>query len=186
MKLFKFENFQLTITEEALLIKAFRDLWERDESKNKEQFFLEMGFVYFVYDPRSDFMFIVNEEDRIPKVKEEVGIPEDWEPDAKILRAIETYKLLITTVSTSAIDSSRKLIDKLKVYLDTIDLNEKDSKGAPVHSLSNITATIKQIPALTIDLQKAEKVLNSEIEENAKMRGAGVKKILEDGFEKIE
>ena len=74
MKLFKFENFQLTITEEALLIKAFRDLWERDDSNSNEKFFMEMGYVYFVYDPRSDFMFIVDEEDRIPKVKEEVGI----------------------------------------------------------------------------------------------------------------
>ena len=45
MKLFKFENFQLTITEEALLIKAFRDLWERDDSKNKEKFFMEMGSI---------------------------------------------------------------------------------------------------------------------------------------------
>lgn len=185
MKLFKFENFQLTITEEALLIKAFRDLWERDTSDKKEQVFMEMGYIYFVYDPRSDFMFIVDEEDRIPRVKEEIGVPDDWEPDPLIIKAINTYKLLITTVSTAAIDSSRKLIDKIKTYLDTIDLNEKDAKGSPVHTLSNITTTIKQIPGLVTDLYKAEKVLNSEIEENTKMRGAGVKKLLEDGFETI-
>ena len=185
MKLFKFENFQLTITEEALLIKAFRDLWERDDSKNKEKFFMEMGYVYFVYDPRSDFMFIVDEEDRIPKVKEEVGIPEDWEPDELVLKAIKIYKLLTTTVSSDSIDSARKLIDKMKKHLDSINFDEKNAKGDPVYSIATIASTIKQIPSLVIDLNKAEKVLNAEINEMSKMRGAGVKKILEDGLETV-
>lgn len=185
MKLFKFENFQLTITEEALLIKAFRDLWERDDSNSKEKFFMEMGYVYFVYDPRSDFMFIVDEEDRIPKVKEEVGIPEDWEPDDLVLKAIKIYKLLTTTVSSDSIDSARKLIDKMKRHLDSINFDEKNAKGDPVYSLATIASTIKQIPSLVIDLNKAEKVLNAEIEEMSKMRGAGIKKIFEDGLETV-
>lgn len=35
MKLVKFDNWKLVITEEALLIGAFAALWKRDKSKDK-------------------------------------------------------------------------------------------------------------------------------------------------------
>ena len=73
----------------------------------------------------------------------------------------------------------------MKRHLDSINFNEKNAKGDPVYSLATIASTIKQIPSLVIDLNKAEKVLNAEIEEMSKMRGAGIKKIFEDGLETV-
>jgi hypothetical protein len=35
MKLFKYEGYQITISEEALLLKPFADIWKRDRSKSK-------------------------------------------------------------------------------------------------------------------------------------------------------
>ena len=37
MKLFKYEGYNLKVSEEALMLKPFKDLWKRDKSKNKDQ-----------------------------------------------------------------------------------------------------------------------------------------------------
>ena len=47
MKLFKFEGYKVIIEPEALLLKPFRLIWERDKKETKEKAINELGFVYF-------------------------------------------------------------------------------------------------------------------------------------------
>ena len=65
MKLFKFEGYKVIIEPEALLLKPFRLIWERDKKETKEKAINELGFVYFFADPRSDYQYIVDEDERI-------------------------------------------------------------------------------------------------------------------------
>jgi hypothetical protein len=81
MKLVKFENWKLTITEEALLISAFAALWKRDKTKDKSNALRDLGIIYFLCDPRSDYMFITDENDRLKDIKEREGLPSNWQPD---------------------------------------------------------------------------------------------------------
>jgi len=185
MKLFKFEGFKLNISEEALAIKAFRDIWNRDKSDTKEKAIQELGFIYFFCDPRSDYMFLIDEETRMEKILEQEGFPKKWKPDKTIEKAMEVYKYLTTSPSSLLLQDTRELINKLRVQLKEIDLKAVDDKGKPIYTLNTITATIKQIPGLIEDLNKAEKAIVSDIEENAKMRGNGVKKLLEDGLDQL-
>lgn len=182
MKLFQFVNFQVKISEEALCIKAFRDIWERDKSKEKTRAQQELGFIYFYCDPRSDYMFLIDEDTRMEKIIEQEGMPKDWKPDEKVNKAIEVYKYLTTTSSSLLLQDTRELINKVRSQLKEIDLSLRDSNGKPIYTLNTVTSTIKQIPGLIKDLNEAEKAISSEIEENAKMRGSGIKKIFEDGF----
>ena len=92
MKLFKYESYQITIEPEALLLKPFKVIWNRDRSKNKEKAMNELGFVYFFTDPRSDYQYIIDEKQRMEAIKEGEGLPENWKPDAKILEAVDFYK----------------------------------------------------------------------------------------------
>lgn len=183
MKLFKFEAFKLNISEEALSIKAFRDIWDRDKSKTKERAIQELGFIYFFCDPRSDYMFLIDEDTRMEKIVEQEGLPKNWKPDKCMEKAIEVYKYLVTSPSSLLLQDTRELIDKLRKQLKEIDLTAVDDKGKPLYTLNTITSTIKQIPGLIKDLNEAEKSISADIEETSKMRGNGVKKILEDGFD---
>ena len=182
MKLFQFVNFQVKISEEALSIKAFRDIWQRDKSKEKLKAQQELGFIYFFCDPRSDYMFLIDEDTRMEKIIEQEGMPKDWKPDEKVNKAIEVYKYLTTTSSSLLLQDTRELINNVRSQLKEIDLSLRDSNGKPIYTLNTVTSTIKQIPGLIKDLNEAEKAISSEIEENAKMRGSGIKKIFEDGF----
>ena len=182
MKLFKFENFQLTITEEALLIKAFRDLWERDTSADKSIAKLELGLVYFNCDPRSDYMFIIDDAERLNMIRLQEGLPNTWEPDELILKAMETYKSMSHTTSSMLLSDTRQLVQNLRSQLLTIDLYATDDRGKPIYTLNTITSTIKQIPELSETLLKAEKALAKELDEVEKMRGGGAQKVLENGI----
>lgn len=182
MKLFKFENFQITITEEALLVKAFRDIWERDQSPKKLLATLELGYMYFLCDPRSDYMYLVDESTRSDAIILQEGMPKTWKPDTLVKDAMRIYKTLTTTSGSLLLEDTRELIDRVRAQMKEIDLSLTDDKGKPIYTLQTVVATIKQIPGLIEDLNKAEKSLTKELDEVSRMRGAGSKKILEDGF----
>lgn len=182
MKLFKYENYEIVISEEALCVASFRALWKRDRSKTKEKAIKELGFLYFCYDPRSDYMFIIDEEDRIKAIKEQEGFDPKWKTDKLMLDAIDTYKFLLHTTAALLLEDTRILIDKIRMQLKEIDLTKVDEKGKPIYTLNTITSTVKQIPSLSEELKKAEKALSEEIEENSRMRGQKAKKMTEDGL----
>ena len=88
MKLFKYEGYKITISEEALLLRPFKAIWKRDKSQNKEKALMELGFIYFFCDIRSDYQYIVDEDARKESIKEGEGLPKNWEPDAAVKEAL--------------------------------------------------------------------------------------------------
>lgn len=186
MKLVKFQDYKITITEEALLIKSFATLWKRDRSKDKLQALTEFGIMYFLLDPRSDYMYITDEKERLASIKEQEGLPENWQPDKQLLEAMRVYKFLTNTSSTLLLDSSRLAVDKIRVFLEELDLTAVDDKGKPKYTINSITSALKDIPNLIKNIREVELAVNKEIEEVTKMRGQATKKLKEDGFNEIQ
>lgn len=179
MKLFKYEGYKITISEEALLLKPFKNIWKRDKTPSKDKAMAELGFIYFFCDIRSDYQYIVDEESRKQAIKEGEGLPKDWEPDKVVLEAMQFYNKFKPT-SALLLEDTRYAVDKLRKLLREIDLNQLDDKGKPIYTLNTITATIKQVPALVRDLDEAERSIAKEIAQNDKVRGAQTKSIYED------
>ena len=182
MKLFKYEGFKVTIEPEAILLKPFRIIWERYKKDTKEKAINELGFVYFFADPRSDYQYIVDEEDRIKAIKEGEGLPDKWVPDKQILAAIDFYKQFKTS-SVLLLETTRMLVDKLMKQMKSLDLDERDDKNKPIFALNTITATIEKVPALVLKLDEAEKTISSELKNDSRMRGQGEKSVFEDNLE---
>lgn len=179
MKLFKYESYKIEISEEAFALKVFRQIWNRDRTINKERAITELGFVYFMIDPRSDYQYIVDSDERAKAIIEDEGLPNDWKPDKLVQEAMELYGKFKPTAAL-LLEDTRYAVDKLRKLLRDINLEEKDDKGKPVYTLNAITATIKQVPGLAKDLDEAEKTLASEMKSQGRMRGQGEKTIMED------
>lgn len=179
MKLFKYESYKITISEEALLLKPFKKIWDRDKSKSKEKALSELGFIYFFCDARSDYQYIVDEELRKEQIKEGEGMPKEWQPDKLVEEAMEFYNKFKPT-SALLLEDTRFAIDKLRKLLREIDLGQTDSNGKPIYTLNTITATIKQVPSLVKDLDEAERSIAKELAQNDKVRGAQTKAMYED------
>ena len=179
IRLFKYENYKVTISEEAILLKPFKAIWNRDRTKSKDRALDELGFIYFFCDPRSDYQYLTDETERKKAIKEGEGLPEKWEPDKLVLDAMDFYNSFKPT-SALLLEDTRYAVDKLRKLLKDINLEDKDDKGKPIYTLNTITATIKQIPSLVKDLDEAEKTLTSEMMQKGRMRGQGEKTIFED------
>lgn len=142
-----------------------------------------LSIVYFTYDPRSDYSYIVDDDLRLKEVCDSNGfdIPKFSKQE---LECIELYKKLTTTISAELLRSTKVAVDKVRKFLEDIDLTEVDDKGRLVYPINTVTAAIKQVPQLAKEVREAEKIVAKEIEEQGRARGGNEnKKIFEDSLE---
>ena len=179
MRLLTYEGYNLTIDPMLLTLKPFKALWVRDKTVKKERAISEIAYIYFMEDPRSDYQYIVDRDERSKAIKEGEGLKSTWQPDGTVKEAMKLYASF-KTPSALLLEDTRIAVDKLRKLLRDIDLDATDDKGKPIYTLNIVTATIKQIPALIKDLDEAERALAKEIAQSDKVRGAQEKSIYED------
>lgn len=177
LKLFKYEGYKIVISEEAFALKPFRQIWMRDRSINKDKATMELGFIYFFCDPRSDYQYLTDEDERKEAIKEGEGLPPKWEPDKVVQEAMTFYNSFKPT-SALLLDDTRLMVDKYRKRL-----REQEFDGLEVKELKELGALIKQIPSLVKDLDEAEKALTSEMRNAGKMRGQGEKSLMDDSLD---
>lgn len=174
MRLFKYEGYKVVISEEAFALKPFRQIWQRDRTINKDRAIMELGFIYFMVDPRSDYQYLVDSKERMEAIKEGEGLPPKWQPDKIVTEAMNFY-MSFKPISALLLEDTRFMVDKYRKRLKEQEFDELEIKD-----LKEVGALIKQIPLLVKDLNEAEKALNSEMGESGRMRGSGEKTIFED------
>lgn len=174
LKLFKYEGYKIVISEEAFALKPFRQIWQRDKTINKDRAIMELGFIYFFCDPRSDYQYLVDDNERMEAIKEGEGLPAKWQPDKVVTEAMNFY-MSFKPISALLLEDTRFMVDKFRAKLRSIDFDSLEVK-----EFKEITGIVKQITPLVKDLDEAEKALNSEIRNSGKMRGSGEKTIFED------
>lgn len=182
MRLFKYEGYRVTVSPEALLLKPFKRIWDRDRSESKLRAMLELAFIYFYCDPRSDYMIFSDEETRQEEIKKGEGMKDTWAPDKLVLEAIEMYKTLMVTPSSALLTDARAAIDKIRQQLRDISFEGIEPAKIP-KAIKDTSDALTRIPELIEAYQKAEKTLNSEIQEKSRIRGGTEKKIFDEGLD---
>lgn len=176
MKLFKFENYEVTVAPAALTLKPFKKIWDRDKSKSKDRAIQELSFLYFYCDPRSDYQYITDDETRMEAVKKGLGLGNDWKPDALLNAAVEFYRSFDSNAAR-LLRRAAKEIDKAEQILDS--MQPTDYK-----SIKEQFAAMKMIPELANMIMDAEKALNTE-EEYGEATGSIEKGMFEDGLDEV-
>ncbi len=166
MNLFEITNNVVTFSPQALLIEPFSKIWDADKSKNKNKATLELAFIYYFSDERSDFMHILDEDERTEAIKDFIMLPPSFKHNTKVMtRAIHYYQKLSETTSTKILKSTRGLLAKISKYMDDIDMDERDPRtNKPIHDLSKIAATVEKVPKLVKALNAVEKEVIKERE----------------------
>lgn len=183
MKLFKYEGYEVKVSPEALLLKPFRKIWTRDKDKNKETATNELSFLYFFCDPRSDYQYITDDEDRMEAVKQGIGFDKKWKPDPILNDAVSLYRSFDSS-SAILLRAAREGVEKVQKMLREMDLTETDNKGKPVYSVKDYMAVLKMVPEVAAMIQEAEVKLNQE-EELGEARGSIEKGMFEDGLDDV-
>nr|DAI06278.1 MAG TPA: hypothetical protein [Crassvirales sp.] len=176
MKLLKYEGYRLSFEPEILTLKVFKKLYTRDRTKDKSRFLQELGLIYFYADPRSDYQYLIDEDERLKAIVEGEGLPNDFRIDKDLQSAIDYYSTFKTTSALlledtrAMIEGYRKKIKELTTEMESLEIKE----------IKDLGMIIKQIPSLIKDLDEAEKAVTKEIVQNDKVRGAVEKSMYED------
>ena len=89
MKLFEMKDYSLCVTDEAWGLLPFKAILKKDKNRNKEIAFKEMLFLYHFIDIRSDYSYLVNDNEREKEIIKDIGLPEDWKIDAVVSEGIK-------------------------------------------------------------------------------------------------
>lgn len=179
IQLFTVENDIPQISAEAMMIKEFKDLIRRDrgsegDADGRKKFTArkELAFVYFFL---SDSRFeMYNEEERIKTLREVLELPSEWSPDEKVWAAIDRYKMMLETRSSDLVKQAREALDKLRKFLQNVDLTETTKSGSLLLKPKDVQSVIDGIPTTIEALQKAEKLVKAEREEGGSKKELGM------------
>lgn len=174
MKLIRYEDYQIKLADEAFLVKPIRRLWHQDRSAQKEQFWRQMSYLYFVVSPASSYSYILDLEERAAEVIKQEGLPEDFKPSPLLLEAMQIYRKLTITPSQKLLESALIAADTVSKFLRDPDiLTAEDRNGKPKYQISSITSALKNVEGIVNSLQTLQKKVEQEIqEESGKARGA--------------
>ena len=137
---------------------------------------MEMAFLYFYCDPRSDYQYLIDDEERQEAVKEGIGFDKDWKPDTLIQKAIDFYRTFDSAAAT-LLRMANLGVKKVQTLLTTME--PSDTK-----SLKEYLMTMKLIPEVASMIQQAEKALNEE-NEYGEAKGSIEKGMFEDGLDEV-
>lgn len=186
MNLIQWKDNQIHIAPEAYGIKAFKDIWDADKTKSKDKAIMELTTLYFLHDPRSEFMIETSEEERLNLIKVENGLPEDWQPNDRFKRAVEIYKKLTYTTSASILDGNRIAIKTIRSVIETPLGDLALSPEERLAYADKLAATVTKANKLAEEIAKAEKNIFKDVEEHSsKMRGAGKRTIGDMGLSNL-
>lgn len=166
MNLFEIENNVVVFSPQALLIEPFKKIWDSDKSEDKSKAVKYLGFIYYMADQRSDFMHILDRDERIEEIKKFMGLPATFKGKGReYVKAIQFYKKASETTSTKLLESTRLVIEKISKFLDNLDMNERDPRSnKPIHDIGKITASVEKVPKLVKALNEIEKEVVKEKE----------------------
>ena len=173
MKLLEYTDFQLKVTEEALLIRPIRRLWNQDRSSQKEKFFQQLSYLWFMVDPRSSYSYILDYGERHKAIVEQEGLPEDFKPSEMLVEAMRIYEKLTVTPSQKLLTSALKAADTVSKFLEDPEiLTAVDNNGKPKYQVSAITTALKNVEGIVTSLQNLQRKVDQEVTESGKARGA--------------
>lgn len=173
MKLVSIEGFSLHVTDEAMLVKPIRKLYNQDRSSSKEQFYKQMSYLYFMVDPRSTYSYILDMDARAKAIIEQEGLPKDFTPSPLLKEAMEVYKKHTITPSQELLNAALKAAHTVSEFLMKPDiLEQEDDKGKPKYQVSTITAALKNVEGIVNSIQSLQKKVESELAEDEKARGS--------------
>jgi|688.fasta_scaffold588202_2 hypothetical protein len=181
MKLLKLENNHLcSITPEALGLKAFRDIWERDKTKNKDRAKLDLSFVYFFADWQSTFKKLPV-EDKITTLEKEV-YDNKYKADTLVLAAAKMYEDIQNESSFSLkhLESVENTAAKISEYLAKVKLDERDKQGKAVYNVNQLQKTIADFPETIKKITEMRKHVEVELTQDPNLRGGAHKSSFED------
>lgn len=170
------DTLEVEITGEALQLKPFIKLVNRDKTKLKKKAKAELVYVYYYADYKSEFQSIIDIKEREEEIISVLDdLPKSWKPDKAVVDAIEFYRKRSETIASKALEKQRENIDKL---IDKIGIFMQDDDANIVSKAAMMSKGVNQFIR---DIDELEKIVKGQQElHQGEIRGSQEKSLLED------
>jgi hypothetical protein len=173
--LFSVENRVVMPTAEALLISPYKDIWNRDKSKDKQYAIEDFSYIEFMSSMKKSNPYSGYDEDlKHEKIKEDIITRKNWKPDALISKAIDKIKEFQekASVTYSYYMSNKRGAEQMKSFFNTLNISEVNSKtGNPLYKPKDITSALNDANRTLETLDSMKEKVEQELFETTKNKG---------------
>ena len=172
--LFIIEGQKVMPRAETLFVPPFKEIWERDKTKNKEVAMAEFAYIEFNVsmldsNPYKDY----SDSQKADKIKSEVIFMKGWEEDILVKKAMEKIKVFQTEASTNYTYyiAAKTAAEKMKNFFLEVDINERNLKtGNPVYKPKDLTTALNDTEKTLITLKNLKKKISEEVYDTIKTK----------------
>jgi len=178
LTLFVIEDYEPALSREALLIEEFKALYSNNYNKQKgdtqgrKKFraIQECRFIYHYCDYRSEYSEYDDHERKLESLLA-AGLPENYKFSPQMEACIKVFIKLQETRMLKTLKVAEEALDKLRVYLSSIDFSEKDKNGALIHKPKEVMGLIGDLGVYNKKLSTLQKQVKAELKETESLRG---------------
>ena len=162
---------------EILLIREFSDLWNRD--KNKDLAYRQLTYIWLMHDWGSPYsQYEVQERHR--ECLADAGLPQEEFDDEIFRECCRKYKdIQESSKVMRLIKAAQGMVDKLTMYFDGMDLEERDAAtGKPIFKARDVMTEMQLVSKVVEELQTLEILYKKQQEAAPTLKGGA-----EEGFD---
>lgn len=164
---------------DVFLIKEFKDLFDDHRcrgvagdpnGKMKFRAFRELAYIYLMYDWKTPYSEYSAAERREAALLD-ADVKEEWLEDPIFKAAAKKYQDLQDSRILRLLNSAYKATDELRLYFDTLNMQERDTFGKPMYQAKNVMAELASLGKTVEGLQQLQFMVMKEREKQSNLRG---------------
>ena len=182
IRLFDYDNNKMKVvmnSPDILLIKEFKELWTNERNVCKEdksgekrlKVFRELTYIYLAIDWRSPYQEWSERERHELALRDAQITSEEFENEL-FRAACRKYKAMQETSKIgSLLQSQLSLIERMRIYYDTMDFDERDQNGKPIFKMKDIQGEVAAMAKTIEGIQALKELHKKEQEQETSLRG---------------
>lgn len=173
--LFVLENTIAKPNVETLLISPFKEIWDRDTTKDKTQAIKEFTYIELITSKKKSNPYSGYPENIIgTKIKEMLKLPDSWQPDELIKQGIEKVEEFNKEASPTYLvyRDALRTAEKTRKFLVDIDLSEVNERtGNKIYKPKDVTSALIDTEKIVQTLHSLREKVEQEMFDSVKTRG---------------
>ena len=174
--LFTVESKVVSPTTESLLIFPFREIWERDDSKDKRFAIEDFSYIEFMASiQKSNPYSGYPENERPGKIIKDIITRDEWdETDPLIQAGIAKLKQFQAeaSVTYNYYMAAKNAAEKMQLFFTTFSMADVNLRtGAPIYKPKDITSALNDTSRVLENLNTLREKVDNEVFEEVKKKG---------------
>lgn len=174
--LFTVESKIVSPKVESLLIFPFKDIWERDDSKDKRYAIEDFSYIEFMASiQKSNPYSGYPEHERSSKIIKDIITRAEWDENDTLIQAgIAKLKQFQAeaSVTYNYYMAAKNAAEKMQLFFTTFSMADVNLRtGAPIYKPKDITSALNDTSRVLENLNSLREKVDNEIFEEVKKKG---------------